>query len=147
MRSKRAASRAASQEESPSDDSSSGGDDQFVILPRPRRATRKIRAGASSSRATEEAVDMAEGRAIREAREARESDMIQKVEHPLKPSFEYTLRRVDHRHPRRPITPLWEKISPWSTAMKIRLIGTPRFMITGFGTTFRLIGISLPSRI
>jgi hypothetical protein len=103
MRSKRAASRAASQEESPSDDSSSGGDDQFVILPRPRRATRKIRAGASSSRATEEAVDMAEGRAIREAREARASDMIQKVEHPLKPSFEYTLRRVDHRHPRRPM--------------------------------------------
>jgi hypothetical protein len=44
---------------------------------------------------------LAEGRAIREAREARESGIIQKVEHPLQPNFEYTLRRVDHRHPHR----------------------------------------------
>jgi hypothetical protein len=36
------------------------------------------------------------------ARETRASDVIQKVEHPLRPDFEYTLRRVDRRHPRRP---------------------------------------------
>jgi hypothetical protein len=36
------------------------------------------------------------------AREARASDVIQKVEHLLKPGFEYTLRRVDRRHPCRP---------------------------------------------
>jgi hypothetical protein len=35
------------------------------------------------------------------AREARASYVIQKVEHPLRPNFEYTLRRVDHHHPRR----------------------------------------------
>jgi hypothetical protein len=35
------------------------------------------------------------------AREARANDVIQKVERPLKPDFEYTLRRVDRRHPRR----------------------------------------------
>jgi hypothetical protein len=35
--------------------------------------------------------------------EARASDIIQKVEHPLKPNFEYTLRRVDRCHPRRPM--------------------------------------------
>jgi hypothetical protein len=35
------------------------------------------------------------------AREARASDIIQKVECPLKLDFEYTLRRVDHHHPRR----------------------------------------------
>jgi hypothetical protein len=35
------------------------------------------------------------------AREARASDVIQKVERPLKSNFEYTVRRVDHRHPRR----------------------------------------------
>jgi hypothetical protein len=37
------------------------------------------------------------------AREARASGIIQKVEHPLKPNFEYTLRRVDRCHPRRPM--------------------------------------------
>jgi hypothetical protein len=45
---------------------------------------------------------LAEGRAIHEAREARESGLIQKVERPLQPNFEYTLRRVDRRHPRGP---------------------------------------------
>jgi hypothetical protein len=44
----------------------------------------------------------AEGRAIHEAREARERVEIQKVECPLRPSYEYTLRRVDRRHPRKP---------------------------------------------
>jgi hypothetical protein len=34
------------------------------------------------------------------ARAARASGVIHKVERPLKPDFEYTLRRVDHRHPR-----------------------------------------------
>jgi hypothetical protein len=33
------------------------------------------------------------------AREARASDIIQKVEQPLKPVFEYTVRRVDRHHP------------------------------------------------
>jgi hypothetical protein len=36
------------------------------------------------------------------AREARASNVIQKVEHPLRPNFEYTLRRVDRCHPHRP---------------------------------------------
>jgi hypothetical protein len=35
------------------------------------------------------------------AREARASDVIQRVERPLKPDFEYTLRRMDHCHPQR----------------------------------------------
>jgi hypothetical protein len=34
--------------------------------------------------------------------EARERVEIQKVERPLRSGYEYTLRRVDHRHPRRP---------------------------------------------
>jgi hypothetical protein len=46
---------------------------------------------------------VAEGQAVREAREARASDIIQKVERPLQASYEYTLRRVDCRHPRRPM--------------------------------------------
>jgi hypothetical protein len=95
MRSKWAASRAASQEETAND--SSSGEDQFVIQPRPRRTTRKTR--ASASRATEEAANQAEGQAVREA---RESEIIQKVERPLRTDCGYTLRRVDHRHPRRP---------------------------------------------
>jgi hypothetical protein len=36
------------------------------------------------------------------AREARASEVIQKVERQLKHDFEYTLRRVDRCHPRRP---------------------------------------------
>jgi hypothetical protein len=83
MHSSKAASRATSQEESASADSSSGGDVQFIIAPQPRRAVRKTRARASSSRADTEAADITEGRAVREAREARESGIIQKVEHPL----------------------------------------------------------------
>jgi hypothetical protein len=46
-----------------------------------------------------EDADVAEGRAIREA---RESGLIEKIERPLQPDYRYTLRRVDHRHPRRP---------------------------------------------
>jgi hypothetical protein len=53
---------------------------------------------ASSSRADEEAARVAEGHAVAAARDARASRIIQKVERPLKPGFEYTLRRVDHRH-------------------------------------------------
>jgi hypothetical protein len=98
MRSNLAASRAASQEDT-ADDSSSG-EEQFVIQPRPRRTIRKTH--TSSSRAIEEATNMAEGQAVREAREARASDIIQKVERPLQADYEYTLRRVDHRHPHRP---------------------------------------------
>jgi hypothetical protein len=58
--------------------------------------------GASSSRATKEATNRVEGRAIREAREARARDEIKKIVRPLRPDYEYTLRQVDHRHPRRP---------------------------------------------
>jgi hypothetical protein len=43
-----------------------------------------------------------ECQAVHQAREERASDTIQKVEHPLRADYEYTLRRVDHRHPRRP---------------------------------------------
>jgi hypothetical protein len=49
-----------------------------------------------------EDADVAEGHAIGEARVARESGLIQKVEHPLQLDYEYTLRRVDHHHPHRP---------------------------------------------
>jgi hypothetical protein len=45
---------------------------------------------------------MAQGQAIRQAREERASDIIQKVECPLWADYEYTLRRVDRHHPRRP---------------------------------------------
>jgi hypothetical protein len=96
MCSKRATSRATSQEETTSDDSSSGGDDQFIIAPRSRRVVKKTRVGASSSRADTKAVDIAEGQTVREAREARESGIIQKVERPLRADYEYTFRRVDH---------------------------------------------------
>jgi hypothetical protein len=44
---------------------------------------------------------MAEGRGVREEREARASGIIQKVERPLWVDYEYTLKRVDHHHPRR----------------------------------------------
>jgi hypothetical protein len=98
MRSKRAASRAASQEDT-ADDSSSE-EEQFLIQSRPRHAIRKTR--ASSSRATEEATNMVEGQVVCEAGEARASDIIQKVKHPLQADYEYTLRRVDRRYPRRP---------------------------------------------
>jgi hypothetical protein len=86
-----------------SDDSSSGGNDRFVISPRPRRVTRKQTHGGegSSSHVDEEATRINEGCAMAAAREARASDVIQKVERPLKPDFEYTLRRVDCHHPQR----------------------------------------------
>jgi hypothetical protein len=89
---RRATSQRASRDDPSSDDSSSRGDD-FVIAPRPRRETRK---------ASEEATKVVEGQAVRDAREARASDIIQKVEHPLWADYEYTLRRVDYHHPRRP---------------------------------------------
>jgi hypothetical protein len=91
---KRSASRQASQGEIASDDSSSGGHEQFVISPRPRRATRKAACGGegSSSRADEEDARIIEGHVVATAREARASDVIQKLECPLKLDFEYTLR-------------------------------------------------------
>jgi hypothetical protein len=100
---KRIASRRASRDDLPSDDSSSQRDD-FVIAPRPRRTTRKTSqwGDASSSHGDEEAVNIAEDQTVRQAREERASDIIQKVERPLWADYEYTLRRVDHRHPRRP---------------------------------------------
>jgi hypothetical protein len=99
MHVKRSASRWASQGEIASDDTSSGGHEQFVISPRSRRVIRKVARGGegSSTRADEEDARIAEGHAMVVAREARASDIIQKVERLLKPNFEYTLRRVD-RH-------------------------------------------------
>jgi hypothetical protein len=104
MPTKRAVGRRLSQEEIASDDSSSRGDDQFVISLQPRRATRKASHGgaASSSRGDVEAARVTEGRVVAAAREARASSIIHKVERPLKPNFEYTLRRVDRCHPHRP---------------------------------------------
>jgi hypothetical protein len=104
MPTKRLASRWHSCDDPSSDDSSCRGDDQFVSAPHPRRETRKSthRGEACSSQADEEAANRAEGRAICEAREARERVEIQKVEHPLRPGYEYTLRRVDRRDPCRP---------------------------------------------
>jgi hypothetical protein len=54
---------------------------------------------ASSSRANEEAARIAEGRVVAAERDARSSGIIQKVEHPLRLDYEYTLRIVDRRHP------------------------------------------------
>jgi hypothetical protein len=51
---------------------------------------------ASSSRADEEAARIIEGLAVVAERDARASGTIQKVEHPLRPDYEYTLRRMDH---------------------------------------------------
>jgi hypothetical protein len=58
---------------------------------------------ASSSCAAKEAAAMAEGRVVREAREARENEIIQKVEHPLRSDYEYTLGRVARQHPHIPM--------------------------------------------
>jgi hypothetical protein len=41
---------------------------------------------------------MDEGQVVRQAREERASDIIQKVEHPLRADYEYTLRKVDRCH-------------------------------------------------
>jgi NAD(P)H-dependent flavin oxidoreductase YrpB (nitropropane dioxygenase family) len=97
---KRVASQRASRGDPSSGDSSSR-DDDFVIAPHPRRATRKATqcGDVSSSQADEEAANVAEGQAVRDAREAKASDIIQKVERPLRTDYEYTLRRVDRRHP------------------------------------------------
>jgi hypothetical protein len=107
---RRATSQRASRDDPSSDDSSSRGDD-FVIAPRPRRETRKAtqQGDASSSQANEEATKVVEGQAVRDAREARASDIIQKVEHPLWADYENTLRRVDCHHPRRPTNFLREE--------------------------------------
>jgi hypothetical protein len=93
---KRTVSRQAYHDDFPSDDSSSHGDD-FVIAPHPRRTTRK-----TTRRGDEEVANMTEGQTVRQVREERASDIIQKVERPLRADYEYTLRRVHHRHPRRP---------------------------------------------
>jgi hypothetical protein len=102
---KRLASRRASHDDPSDDDSVSGGDDQFVISPQPRRETRKStrRGEASSAQVDEEAARITEGHATTVARDARVRDEIQKVERPLKSGFEYTLRRVDRCHRRRPM--------------------------------------------
>jgi hypothetical protein len=93
---KRAASHRASHDDLPSDDSSSQ-EDEFVITPHPRRTTGKYtrRCDVSSSHGDEEAANMVEGQAVRQAREERASDIIQKVERPLRVGYEYTRRRVD----------------------------------------------------
>jgi hypothetical protein len=86
---KRTTSRQPSHDDLPSDDSSSQGDD-FMIAPHPTRTTKKTtrRGDASSSHHDEKATNMAEGQAIRQAREERASDIIQKVEHPLRADYE-----------------------------------------------------------
>jgi hypothetical protein len=100
---KRTASRRPSHEDLPSDDNSNQGDD-FMIAPCPRRTARKTtrRGDVSSSHHDDEATDMAKGQAVHQAREERASDIIQKVERSLRVDYEYTLRRVDRHHPRRP---------------------------------------------
>jgi hypothetical protein len=77
---------------------------EMIPPPRPRRTTRKAtwRGDASSSQADEEAANVTESQAVKDAREARASDIIQKVERPLRADYDYTLRRVDLRHPRKP---------------------------------------------
>jgi hypothetical protein len=45
-----------------------------------------------ASHADEEATRIAKGHVVAAASEARASDVIQKVECPLKPDFEYTIR-------------------------------------------------------
>jgi hypothetical protein len=80
-------------------------------------------------------------------REARVSEIIQKVEHPLRPDYEYTLRRVDQRHPCRPTNFSLGENQSMVNHNKIRLIGQPSFMITCFGIISILIGTSPSSRI
>jgi hypothetical protein len=92
MHVKRLASKMAPHGEIASDDSSSGEDEQFVISPRPRRATTRSSKAAcgsegSSSRADEEAARVVEGRVMAVAREAWKSDVNQQVECLLKPVF------------------------------------------------------------
>jgi hypothetical protein len=149
MPAKRAASRWASQEEIVSDESSREGDDQFIISPRPRRVTRKasLGRGASSSWVDEEAARVAEGHAVAAAREVRASNVIQKVEIPLQPNYEYTLRRVNRHHPRRPtdfnlgenqsMINRNEDLYDWTTELQD----------IGSRTTSKPIGTSLSSRI
>jgi hypothetical protein len=77
---KKSARKRGSQRETTSNDSSSGGNEQFVISPRPRRATKMAARGSgeSSSRQVvkEEARLIVDGRVVAVAREARESDVI-----------------------------------------------------------------------
>jgi hypothetical protein len=80
---------------------------------------------------------MVKGQAVREAREARESGIIQKVERPLWANHEYTFRRVDRRHPRRPTHFTWGKESPKIETFEERIAhfdeGTPvQQMVWGF---------------
>jgi hypothetical protein len=56
----------------------------------------------TSSHGAEVATNMAKGQATHQARDERASDIIQKVERPLRADYEYTLRRVDRCHSRRP---------------------------------------------
>jgi hypothetical protein len=57
---------------------------------------------AGSSRNDEAAARIAEGHAVAAERDARASGIIQKLERPLRHDYEYTIRRVDCRHPHRP---------------------------------------------
>jgi hypothetical protein len=129
---KRIASQRASRDDTSSGDSSNRGDN-YVIAPHPRRETRKTtrRATESSFWAAAEAADLAEGRAIHEAREAKESGIIQKVERPLQPNFEYTLRRVDRRHPRRPTD--FARGENQSIELRIFMIGHKNISLDGRG--------------
>jgi hypothetical protein len=102
---------------------------------------------AGSSRNDEAAARIAEGHAVAAERDARASGIIQKLERPLRHDYEYTIRRVDRRHPHRPTCfSLGEKQS-MVNCNEIRLSGHPSFMKIGFGTISKLIGISPSSRI
>jgi hypothetical protein len=90
---------------------------------------------------------MTEGQAVHQAREERVSDIIQKVEHPLRADYEYTLRRVDHRHPRRPTNFTRGENHSMINQHKICMFGPLSFTIIGFGITSKPIGTSQPSRI
>jgi hypothetical protein len=102
---------------------------------------------ASSSRADMEAARIAEGHAVAAAREARAGGIIQKVERPLKPGFEYMLRRVDHHHPRRAtdftrggnqsMINRNDDLYEWTTEL----------MTINFGVTSKRIGTYMSSRI
>jgi hypothetical protein len=101
---------------------------------------------ASSSRADEEAARIIEGLDVVAERDARASGTIQKVEHPLRPDYEYTLRRMDHRHPRTTNVSLGENQSMINRNENL-FDWTTELHDHRFWNIFKLIGTSPLSRI
>jgi hypothetical protein len=96
----------------------------------------------SLSQAGEEVVTRVEGCAIREARDARASGLIYKVECPLRSNFEYMLRRVDRHHPRRPIDFILEEIKVILESPLTVMVMHPTLYIWLRGCQVILLGVT-----